>query len=227
MPLSLARASLKSSRRTLGIGRKLLGNSPVRMICQLNVQYTDGTSDTIVSDNSWQLCADGPTVADSIYDGEHYDSPQRKSSAGICRAIFAGGFGKVDIMPAPAGKLKAEIMPGMKVARTITPVSVRNPKKDCYLFDAGEITAGWSTVTMSCPAGTRIVIKYGEKLNDDGTLRLFDVCGVDILDKHSAANRRLHLQRRQKGFVDAKVQLQGISVYRNCELPGEADREER
>lgn len=154
---------------------------PVRMICQIQLQYADGSKETIVSDDSWQLCTDGPTIADSIYDGEHYDS--RKEKLGWDMPDYKDdSFGKADIMPAPAGKLKSEIMPGMKVVRTITPISVKNPKKNCYVFDAGEVTTGWAKFTMSCSAGTRIVIKYGEKLNDDGTVRMFDVCGVAILD---------------------------------------------
>jgi alpha-L-rhamnosidase len=154
---------------------------PVRMICDIKVHYANGVSQTIASDDSWEICVDGPTIADSIYDGEHYDS--RKEKAGWDLPGYSGGgFGKADIMPAPAGQLKAEIMPGMKVVRTLTPVSVKQPKKDCFVFDAGEVVAGWATFTMSCPAGTKITLKYGEKLNDDGTLRLFDVCGVEILD---------------------------------------------
>lgn len=154
---------------------------PVRMICDIKIQYADGRSQTIPSDDSWQMCVDGPTIADSIYDGEHYDS--RKEKPGWDLPGYNGdGFGKAEIMPAPAGKLKAEIMPGMKIVRTLTPISVKKVKENCFVFDAGEVVTGWAKFTMSCPAGTKITLKYGEKLNDDGTLRLFDVCGVEILD---------------------------------------------
>ena len=41
----------------------------------LIVEYEDGSSETIASDLSWKLTADGPIRSNNEYDGEEYDAP--------------------------------------------------------------------------------------------------------------------------------------------------------
>ena len=44
-----------------------------RAICQLNVQYTDGSQDRVVTDQSWKV-GEGPVIRNNIYLGEVYDA---------------------------------------------------------------------------------------------------------------------------------------------------------
>ena len=45
-----------------------------KLCLQLEVEYTDGTRDQIVSDPSWKLTTAGPIQANNEYDGEEYDA---------------------------------------------------------------------------------------------------------------------------------------------------------
>ncbi|MCK4992835.1 MAG: alpha-L-rhamnosidase N-terminal domain-containing protein, partial [Bacteroidales bacterium] len=45
-----------------------------KVICQLEVQYDDGTTSTIISDESWKLTTHGPILKNNEYDGEYYDA---------------------------------------------------------------------------------------------------------------------------------------------------------
>ena len=40
----------------------------------LIIEYIDGSCETLVSDKSWKLTADGPIRSNNEYDGERYDA---------------------------------------------------------------------------------------------------------------------------------------------------------
>ena len=49
------------------------GTIEPKFLLQMRIDYTDGTSDTIVSDETW-LTADGPTRDDNVWYGDKYDA---------------------------------------------------------------------------------------------------------------------------------------------------------
>ena len=61
----------------------------------MNIEYTDGTSAQIVSDEQWKLTTEGPIRANNEYDGEEYDA--RMEMPGWDRA----GFNDANWHPAP------------------------------------------------------------------------------------------------------------------------------
>ena len=63
------------------------------LLCQLQINYADGTSETILSDNSWKV-ATGPILYSDIYNGETYDA--RKEISGWANPGFDDSqWGKV------------------------------------------------------------------------------------------------------------------------------------
>src|SRR5579871_299530 len=153
-------------------------NSPPKLLCQILLHYTDGTTQRIVSDTSWQLCTDGPTRSDSIYWGESYDA--RKEKTGWDRPGYhQGDFVPADLMDPPSGALRSQMLPPMKIVETRKPMSVKSPKAGCYLFDVGPMTTGWIQFTAACPKGTMITIRYSERLSADGTADKVRINNVD------------------------------------------------
>ncbi|MGA2502420.1 MAG: alpha-L-rhamnosidase N-terminal domain-containing protein, partial [Tepidisphaeraceae bacterium] len=45
-----------------------------KLIFQMNVEYADGTTAMVASDDSWKVTDQGPIVANNEYDGEEYDA---------------------------------------------------------------------------------------------------------------------------------------------------------
>jgi alpha-L-rhamnosidase len=136
--------------------------------CQLDVTFADGSQRTIATDNTWRV-ATGPIVFDSIRNGEVYDARLEKEG------WDTGEYRDADwplarIDPGPKGVLKAQMMPPIKVTRTIEPVKLTEPKDGVYVFDMGQNFAGRVRLKVSGAAGTKVVLKYGERLNDDGTV---------------------------------------------------------
>ncbi|MHC4672883.1 MAG: family 78 glycoside hydrolase catalytic domain [Planctomycetota bacterium] len=147
-------------------------NAP-KLICQLEVKYADGTSETIVSDESWKV-TDGPIVFDSIRSGEIYDA--RLDKEGWCRADYDDGdwWGAV-VVDDLKDILSAQMMPPIKVMQTIRPVKITEPKRGVYVFDMGQNFAGWAQLKVKGQAGAKVVMKYGERLNKDGTVRKYEI----------------------------------------------------
>jgi alpha-L-rhamnosidase len=59
-------------------------------------------------------------------------------------------------------------MPAIKVDRILTPAKVAEPSPNVFVFDVGQNLAGVAELEISGPAGTPIVMKYGEHLEAHG-----------------------------------------------------------
>ncbi|TDD87821.1 hydrolase [Actinomadura darangshiensis] len=140
-----------------------------RLMAQLVVTYRDGSSQTIASDGSWRY-AEGPVRYDSLYGGETYDA--REEKPGWDRPGFdASAWTQAAELSAPTDNVVPEEHEPIRVTGTLRPVAVTSPKKGTYVFKLPHNIAGWARVRPSGPAGTKISLKYGERLNGDGTVQ--------------------------------------------------------
>ena len=57
-----------------------------KLLLNLHIEYADGSTAEIVSDESWKLTTDGPILANNDYDGEEYDA--RKEFSGWSKPGF-------------------------------------------------------------------------------------------------------------------------------------------
>ena len=62
-----------ASGLTWNQSRYNFGPPPVRMLAQFEIEYADGSRDTVVSDESWKA-AQSPILSSEIYNGENYDA---------------------------------------------------------------------------------------------------------------------------------------------------------
>ena len=72
------------------------------------------------------------------------------------------------VVSPPGGKLVAQMMPPIKADRSIKPVKLTEPKPGVFIFDMGQNFAGFAELSLRGPAGTKVVMKYGERLGKDG-----------------------------------------------------------
>ncbi|MDI6447741.1 glycoside hydrolase family 78 protein [Anaerobaca lacustris] len=141
--------------------------------CQLEVTFTDGTARTIASDGTWRV-APSPITFNCIRQGETYDA--RREIPGWNTADTSdANWSLTKVGPGPKGTLSAQMMPPIQVIGTLKPVKVAEPKPGVYVFDLGQNIAGWARLKTSGPAGTKVVMQYAERLNDDGTIDQKDI----------------------------------------------------
>jgi alpha-L-rhamnosidase len=139
-----------------------------KMIFQLAVEFTDGTTSVIASDESWKYST-GAIRWDGLMSGETYDARLEKPGWDTADCDDSA-WAAAKIVPAPKGILSAQTLPPIRVTETITPVTLTEPKPGVYVFDVGRNIAGTIRLRVRGAAGAEIKLRYGEMLHDDGTL---------------------------------------------------------
>jgi alpha-L-rhamnosidase len=171
-------------------------NAPWRalpeMIVQIAVQYTDGTSSTIVSDTSWKTST-GPLVLDTTRLGEVYDA--RLEQAGWSTATFNdSAWTSAVARNGPSSNLLAPDAEPVTVLKNVSPVQILlvSGKPGVYTFDFGQNLSGWGQLTVSGPAGTSVNMVYGELLNSDNSVNQSNINGLVCINQ--SANLKPYFQ---------------------------------
>ncbi|MBO1511514.1 alpha-L-rhamnosidase [Metabacillus bambusae] len=132
-----------------------------KLLLQMEIEYEDGSTDTIISDESWRA-AEGPTRFDSLYEGEVFDA--RLVQKGWTSSEFDDTeWKKVSKVAAPDGELHAFQHEAIKEIDTIQPKSVEEVSPGVYEFDFGINVAGWAELQVEGPKGTEVTLSYSEK----------------------------------------------------------------
>ena len=126
---------------------------------RLDIELADGSTQTIVTDPSWQATADGPIRRSGIYFGEKYDAT--KEMPGWDQPGFAAaGWSPVQILAHPEDTdnavLVAQCNEPIRVVKELRPVKMTEPKPGVYVFDMGQNMVGWCRLKANAPAGTKI-----------------------------------------------------------------------
>ena len=146
----------------------LMGYGDPCLLCQIVVEYEDGTSDVLVTDETWRA-ADGPVRSSNLYGGEVYDA--REEIPGWSVAKFDDtDWDAVRLVESPCERLESQMIQPIKSMRTIRPVSINEPKPGMFVYDMGQNFAGWVKLTVEAPAGTTITMRSAEILFRDGTI---------------------------------------------------------
>ncbi len=139
-----------------------------KLLVQLRIELADGSVQTIATDGSWRATI-GPLVRDAIRNGEVYDA--RREMPGWDAPQFDDGAWKAaTVVEGPKGVLRAQLMPPARVTETIAPVAITEPKPGVFIVDMGQNLAGWAQLKLSGPAGSRVVLRYSERLNPAGLI---------------------------------------------------------
>jgi alpha-L-rhamnosidase len=148
-------------------GAPWLSNA-AKMILKLQIDYTDGSSATVVSDGNWPT-HDGPTTSDSIYLGETYDA--RLAVPGWDRPGFdVSDWGPAAVVDSPTAQLVSERVAPIRVVGSMEADKVTNPKPGSYVFHFPTVIAGWAKLQVKGQVGSEVTMRYGERLRADGTV---------------------------------------------------------
>lgn len=139
-----------------------------RMICKLTIDYSDGSSEVIVSDESWKT-APSPITYAGIYGGEDYDA--RMEQTGWNTADFDDSSWKsAELVTEPAGELKVDRNHPIKVMEEFSPVSVTQVDDSVFVYDFGQSLSGIIAVKLDGKNGEQVKFSPAESLKDDGSV---------------------------------------------------------
>lgn len=148
--------------------RDLYGIGRPRLLAQLNVEYSDGSMQTIGTGPSWKA-AYGPIREADILMGETYDA--RRALPGWDSPAYSNASWKPVVVraswPAP---LQAYVGEPVRRVMEIGPIHRSQPKPGVFVFDMGQNMDGWVRLRVRGARGKSVTLRFGEMLNPDGTI---------------------------------------------------------
>jgi len=148
--------------------RARYGSLENSLMAQLEIELATGQYLTVGTDSSW-TCNTGPILSSDFMMGETYDA--RRERFGWDTANFScNDWLAAREVTAPGVPLVAQRSEPVRVTEQLAPLSMNEIKPGVFIFDLGQNIAGWVRLRVNAPAGTRVTIRHGERLNPDGTL---------------------------------------------------------
>lgn len=186
-----------------------------KLLLQLELEYTDGTRDTIVSDGSWKLTTAGPITANNEYDGEDYDARQELS--GWAESGFDDrAWAAAQTVAAPGGRLAAQMIEPIRVTGKIKPRSVNEIRPGVFIYDFGQNIVGWCRLQVRGPAGTAVSLRHAETLKPDGSLFLDNIRGAKVTDRYT-------LKGQGTEIYEPRFTYHGFRYVEVTGFPGQPD----
>jgi alpha-L-rhamnosidase len=137
-----------------------------KMMCRLLVEYTDGTSENIVSDPSWKTTP-GPITFSAIYGGEDYDATLEQK--GWDSPSFNDQGWKQAIVTDGPAQLNVQMEEPVTVVSEFKPKKVSQIKPTEWVYDMGQNASGIPQITVKGKKGDTVIITPAELINTDGT----------------------------------------------------------
>jgi alpha-L-rhamnosidase len=138
----------------------------ISLLLQLTITYTDGTTENIVTDESWKS-AISEIKSSEIYDGENIDA--RKSKPGWDLPGYNdAGWNDIKTGNFNNNNLIASCNEPIKKHETFTPVKIITTPKGEHVIDFGQNLVGWVVLKAKGKAGDKITISHAEVLTKEG-----------------------------------------------------------
>lgn len=129
---------------------------PPTLLFRMHIEYLDGKTEDIVSDDQWQWAL-SPITFNSIYGGEDYDA--RLEGATVWHPAV--------VQEAPKGVLRPQIAQPVKIMERY-PVKDTIRKDSVLVLDMGQNLAGFPEITVQGQRGQRLKLTPGETLTKEG-----------------------------------------------------------
>lgn len=154
-------------RSFMGWGRERnLFGEKLTAILQLEIDYADGSRETVVTDDSWRSST-GPILKSDIYNGETYDA--RLELGGWDKAGFADDQWR-GVLTRDIDKqllVASESVP-VRIVKTLQPISKIITPKNELVFDFGQNFVGWVEFALRGKKGDKIKLNFAEVLDKEG-----------------------------------------------------------
>lgn len=133
-----------------------------KLLAQLEITYTDGTCDTIISDESWDWSNDGPIRFADNKDGEVYNVNREPRYSGKAKAT------NHKVIPTASNNVF------VTEHEHFTPTVTKAPNGK-WLLDFGQNIAGYISFRIQAKASQKLTFRFGELLDGEGNLTLRNI----------------------------------------------------
>jgi alpha-L-rhamnosidase len=134
-------------------------------LAQLEIEFSDGYVQTVVTDESW---AAGPSavVFNDLYDGQAVDA-RRYTDAWLEPGYSDVSWTGVHPAELDFGTLTPYIGPPVSRQEEVRPIKIWTSPTGKTLVDFGQNLVGWVKIHVQGPAGTTITLRHAEVLENE------------------------------------------------------------
>lgn len=159
------------------------------LIAQLEIIYTDGSSEILITDNSWKITDKGPVRLNNLFDGERYDAGM-ELTGWTSKGFDDSSWQQADETEGPAGILHPQPNPPIKAMESLKPVQIFE-KGDHYILDMGQNMVGWLKIKIQGQQqGDAITMRFAETLQKDTTIFLSNLRSAEVTDTYIAKDSK-------------------------------------
>jgi len=182
-----------------------------KLWCALSIQYQDGDTELIVSDDSW-LWNQSPIIENSIYGGETYDKNLETEDWAL-PYINVAGWKKASISKEPEGVMNVCTIPVIK--KSVRPCEVfKACENEVTICDFGVNGAGFVRIKVTGEPGTRVIIEHSENIREDGELNFHTNSGATTTDVYILRGNEIEIFEPRftyHCFRYARISMDGVA----------------
>jgi len=162
-------------------GYQAWGKVPA-LFAQLEITYTDGTVDRIVTDSSWKVhpC---PIISSDLMLGESYDA-RREIPGWDQPGLSLADWTPATVRTEPSRSLDAQVDQPVRETAELHPKAMTQPLPGHWTYDLGQNMVGVVRLQVSAPAGTRITLSHAEMLQPNGSIYTKNLRGAPSIDTY-------------------------------------------
>jgi alpha-L-rhamnosidase len=158
------------------VGNKNIYGKDIALLFQLHINYSDGTSEAILSDDRWRSST-GEIRYSEIYHGETIDARQKKE--GWANAEYDDTqWSGVKVADHPMNVLVATYNEPIKKHETFQPVKIFTTPIGEKVIDFGQNLVGWVIVKAKGNSGDTIRVNHAEVLDKEGNFYTTNLRGA-------------------------------------------------
>jgi alpha-L-rhamnosidase len=152
------------------------------LLLQLEVTYEDGSSELILSDDSWKAST-GPILKSDIYNGETYDA--RLENPNWSQPDFDdSAWETVKLLDHPKSMLTNSVGEKVRKIQELKTKEIITTPKGELVCDLGQNMVGWVRLKVSGKPGDRITLKFAEVLDQDGNFYTDNLRNIECTDHY-------------------------------------------
>ncbi len=146
--------------------RNLYGKE-LALLYQLELEYTDGTKESVTSNKDWKYSFDGPILFSDIYNGETYDA-RKENKEVLLSGYDDSKWENVKEVDIDKNKLIASSSVPVKKQEVFYPIKYITTPKGERVIDFGQNLVGWVQLKLKGKSGESIVLHHAEVLDKAG-----------------------------------------------------------